>query len=69
MKKSNRQMVMGSLQPLLFCIGMYCVILIFSVFICSSLYNAFKSGKHLNNETKTEVTATADHQTVASLQK
>ena len=69
MKKSNRQMVMGSLQPLLFCIGMYCVILIFSVFICSSLYNAFKGGKHLNTETKTEVTSTADHQTVASLQK
>jgi hypothetical protein len=45
MKLSNRQLVIGSLQPLLFCIGMYFVILIFSVFVCSSLYQAFKSNK------------------------
>jgi hypothetical protein len=70
MKKSNRQLVVGSLQPLLFCIGMYCVILIFSVFVCSSLYNSFKSGKHsTNTEAKTAVSAPTDEQTVASLQK
>lgn len=45
MKLSNRQLVIGSLQPLLFCIGMYCVILLFSVFICSSIYHAVKSSK------------------------
>jgi hypothetical protein len=52
MKLSNRQLVLGSLQPLLFCIGMYCVVLVFSVFVCSSLYHAFKGGK------KAEITET-----------
>ncbi|MFT3746688.1 MAG: hypothetical protein QM768_00150 [Agriterribacter sp.] len=45
MKLTNRQLILGSLQPLLFCIGMYCVVLVFSVFVCSSLYHAIKSGK------------------------
>jgi hypothetical protein len=45
MKKSNRQLVLGSLQPLLFCIGMYFVVLIFSVFVCSSLYRVMKTKK------------------------
>ena len=45
MKKSNRQLVLGSLQPLLFCIGMYFVVLIFSVFICTSLYRVMKTKK------------------------
>jgi hypothetical protein len=45
MKKTNRQLVLGSLQPLLFCIGMYFVVLIFSVFVCTSLYRVLKSKK------------------------
>lgn len=45
MKISNRRLVIGSLQPLLFCIGMYFVILIFSVFVCSSIYHAIKNNK------------------------
>lgn len=45
MKMSNRQLLVGSLQPLLFCIGMYFVILIFSVFVCSSIYHAVKGNK------------------------
>lgn len=45
MKKSNRQLVMGSLQPLLFCVGMYFVVLIFSVFVCSSIYRVMKPRK------------------------
>jgi hypothetical protein len=45
MKKSNRQLVLGSLQPLLFCIGMYFVVLIFSVFVCSSIYKVMKTKK------------------------
>jgi len=54
MKLTNRQLVLGSLQPLLFCIGMYCVVLIFSVFVCSSLYHAFKGGKKAEaTETRT----------------
>jgi hypothetical protein len=45
MKKTNRQLVLGSLQPLLFCIGMYFVVLIFSVFVCTSLYRVMKTKK------------------------
>ena len=45
MKKTNRQLVLGSLQPLLFCIGMYFVVLIFSVFVCTSLYRVLKTKK------------------------
>ncbi|MGL6269825.1 MAG: hypothetical protein ACRC2O_17960 [Chitinophagaceae bacterium] len=45
MKKTNRQLILGSLQPLLFCIGMYFVVLIFSVFICTSLYRVMKTKK------------------------
>lgn len=46
MKKTNRQLVLGSLQPFMFCVGMYCVILIFSVFICTSIYRTMKSKKY-----------------------
>jgi len=46
MKKTNRQLVFGSLQPFLFCVGMYCVVLIFSIFICSSVYRAFNPKKY-----------------------
>lgn len=45
MKKTNRQLVLGSLQPLLFCVGMYFVVLIFSVFVCTSLYRVMKTKK------------------------
>jgi hypothetical protein len=40
MKRTSRQLIVGSLQPFLFCVGMYFVVLIFSVFICSSIYRA-----------------------------
>lgn len=69
MKLSNRQLVIGSLQPLLFCIGMYFVILIFSVFACSSLYHALKSNnKHAITETRTAAANTSNTIT-ASLKK
>jgi uncharacterized membrane protein len=54
MKKSNRQLVVGSLQPFLFCVGMYFVILIFSVFVCTSLYKAFHEKKSMVAMQKTE---------------
>ncbi len=40
MKRTSRQLIVGSLQPFLFCVGMYVVVLIFSVFVCSSIYRA-----------------------------
>ena len=68
MKLSNRQLVIGSLQPLLFCIGMYCVILIFSVFVCSSLYQAFKGDKKTTNtEARTALVPQSAKQVTASL--
>ena len=70
MKLSNRQLVIGSLQPLLFCIGMYCVILIFSVFVCTSLYQAFKSDKKtVNTEARTAHVVSASQQVAASLNR
>lgn len=60
MKLTNRQLVLGSLQPLLFCIGMYCVILVFSVFVCSSVYDTLKAGK---KQTDVGVTTTASVKT------
>ena len=70
MKLSNRQLVIGSLQPLLFCIGMYCVILIFSVFVCSSLYHAFKDNKKsVNTEARTAQVVSSSQQVTASLNR
>jgi hypothetical protein len=40
MKRTSRQLIVGSLQPFLFCVGMYFVVLIFSVFVCSSIFRA-----------------------------
>jgi hypothetical protein len=45
MKKSSRQLILGSLQPFLFCVGMYFVVLIFSVFICSSIYKTMHGSR------------------------
>jgi uncharacterized membrane protein len=47
MKKTNRQLVVGSLQPFFFCVGMYLVVLIFSVFVCTSIYRAFNGNKSI----------------------
>jgi hypothetical protein len=47
----------GGWQSLMFCVGMYCVALFFSIFICSSVFYAFNtkttSGK-ANNIAKTQ---------------
>lgn len=45
MAKPTKQLRIGSLQPLLFCVGMYLVVLISSVFICSSIYRTLNPGK------------------------
>lgn len=46
MKLTKRQLIMGSIKPLLFCMGMYLTVLFASVFICSSVYKAVKGNKH-----------------------
>ncbi|MCO5235993.1 MAG: hypothetical protein M9933_06955 [Chitinophagaceae bacterium] len=67
MQSSNRRLVMGSIQPLLFCIGMYFVVLLFSVFVCSSIYHAVKSHKKANVQAKmvSAATASAPHVTIS----
>lgn len=69
MKLSNRQLILGSLQPLLFCIAMYCVILFISVFLCSSIYNAFKTNKAAITETQTASVANFEHPAAATLKQ
>ncbi len=46
MKLTKRQIIMGSIKPLLFCVGMYLTVLFASVFICSSVYQAVKVDRH-----------------------
>ncbi len=64
--KSNRRLIMGSVQPLLFCIGMYFVVLLFSVFVCSSIYHAVKTNKKSTVKAKMETAASsAPHYTIS----
>ena len=59
----------GGIQPLLFCVGMYLVALIFSMFVCSSIFYALNpktSGKETDME-KTAVTTTAGKEVLASI--
>jgi len=69
MKKTNRQLVFGSLQPFLFCVGMYCVVLIFSVFICSSVYRTFNPKKYpaMTEKTDNQGTGTGTTAMVATI--
>ena len=48
---------MGSLHPILFCVVVYVVALLLSIFICSSLFYTFNSssGSTSSVETKQEV--------------
>ncbi len=69
MKPSNRQLIIGSLQPFLFCIGMYCVVLIFSVFVCTSLYKAMNPSKYpiLSSKSVQKINTAATASMVASI--
>jgi len=49
MAKPGKHLLIGSLQPLLFCIGMYMVVLIASVFICASVYRTLHPQKRSVN--------------------
>lgn len=54
MKLTNRQLLLGALKPLLFCVGMYCVVLVSSVFVCSSIYHAVNTPKkQVNTQSST----------------
>jgi cytochrome c biogenesis factor len=47
--KSKSITPMGALHPILFFAGVYIVALLFSIFICSSLFYSF-NGRSANNE-------------------
>ncbi len=58
----------GGWQSLMFCVGMYCVALFFSIFICSSVFyalNAKAAASKTNNVAKAAVRA--DKQVLASV--
>lgn len=40
MKQRTTFSAIGGYQPFLFCVGMYCVALFFSIFICSAIFYA-----------------------------
>ncbi|MBX3242175.1 MAG: hypothetical protein KIT80_14390 [Chitinophagaceae bacterium] len=64
MKLTKRQIIMGSIKPLLVCLGMYLVVLFASVFVCSSLYNAVKGNKSkaaVQTKAPASVAATSQH--------
>jgi hypothetical protein len=54
MKKSTLN-ALGGMQSVLFCVGIYVVALFFSIFVCSSVFYAFRS----NNAEVTEVAKAA----------
>jgi hypothetical protein len=39
MKRKTTFLAIGGYQPFFFCIGMYCVALFFSIFICSAIFH------------------------------
>jgi hypothetical protein len=45
MKRKTTFSAIGGYQPFLFCIGMYCVALFFSIFICSAIFYAINPKK------------------------
>jgi len=67
MATSRRQLIIGSLQPFLFCVGMYFVVLIFSIFICTSVYRTLNPKKFPTASSAVKQTEPATKNTVASL--
>jgi hypothetical protein len=45
MKRKTTFSAIGGYQPFLFCIGMYCAALFFSIFICSAIFYAVNPKK------------------------
>ena len=57
----------GGWQSLFFCIGMYAVALIFSIFICSSIFYAFNAKSASKADTEKASVATTAKQELASV--
>jgi hypothetical protein len=63
MRHKSTFSAIGGYQPFLFCIGMYCVALFFSIFICSAIFYAINPKKSIaktdNNTEKTAMVSSA----------
>ena len=55
----------GGIQPLLFCVGMYMMALLFSMFVCSSIFYAINPKK--SDVEKTAMSASAGKEVLASI--
>jgi hypothetical protein len=55
----------GGWQPFLFCAGMYIVALIFSIFVCSSIFYAFNAKSAAKAAEKTAMITASKQQMVA----
>jgi hypothetical protein len=59
MKRRSTFSAIGGYQPFLFCIGMYVVALVFSIFICSAIFYAVNPKRSIAGETKASSQTTA----------
>jgi len=57
----------GGWQPFLFCIGMYVVALMFSIFVCSSIFYVVNSKTSDKDATKVAVAPTTSSSQLASV--
>ncbi|HTS44359.1 MAG TPA: hypothetical protein VMH01_08185 [Puia sp.] len=57
MKAKTTLSAIGGWQSFLFCVGMYCVALLFSIFVCSSIFYVVNSKTTSGKEVYTEKSA------------
>jgi hypothetical protein len=50
MKAKTTLSAIGGWQSFLFCVGMYCVALLFSIFVCSSIFYVVNSNKTISGK-------------------
>jgi hypothetical protein len=62
----NRSTVMGAMHPILFFAGVYVVVLLFSIFICSTIFYSCNAAK-VTAAKKTERVSPAAPNTTASI--
>lgn len=73
MKRKTTFSAIGGYQPFLFCIGMYCVALFFSIFICSAIFYAVNPKKpslvHSNGAAEKTAMTTTGQQVLLTVTK
>lgn len=73
MKRKTTFLAIGGYQPFLFCIGMYCVALAFSIFICSAIFHVLNPKTSIVRKSETPArqttTVTASNQVLLTVTK